>query len=350
MSMKRDHLMPFSLVLLSTLCFSAMSWSQDKTLNLYSARHYNTDEALYSQFTQKTGIQINRIEMGDEALLERLRHEGRNSRADVILLVDAARLWKAQIDGLFQPVTSAVLESRIPQSLRSRNEGKGSEWFGFSSRARVIFYDKTKIRPEDVNTYEKLADSNNRGKICTRSGTHPYMLSLIGSMVERHGPRRAQEWAEAIVANFARPPVGGDIDQLRAIAAGECQVTLGNTYYWVRLLRSSEAKDRELVSKVGMIWPNQKGGGTHINVSGGGVARHSPNRQAAIQFLEYLASDEAQAYFANGNNEWPVVKSAVAKNSALDSLGKFTAEKITVQQIARNTVEAQKIVDRVGWK
>jgi iron(III) transport system substrate-binding protein len=337
-------------LVITTIGFSSAGLSQEKIVNLYSARHYNTDEALYSQFTQKTGIRINRIELGDEALLERLRNEGRHSPADVILLVDAARLWKAQIDGLFQPVASQILENKIPESLRSKNDGPGSQWFGFSSRARVIFYDKSKIKAADVDTYEKLADPKNKGRLCTRSGTHPYMLSLIGSMVERLGTKAAEDWARGMVANFARPPVGGDTDQLRAIGAGECQITLGNTYYWVRLLRSTEAKDRELVSKLGMIWPNQKTGGTHLNISGGGVARYAPHRQAAITFLEYLATDEAQAYFANGNNEWPAVKTAVAKNPELDSLGKFVAERITVQQIARNTIEAQKILDRVNWK
>ncbi len=334
----------------SVLLFSPPSWSQEKILNLYSARHYNTDEALYNNFTRKTGIKINRIELGDEALLERVRNEGRHSPADVILLVDAARLWKAQIDGLFQPLSSRVLESRIPESMRSKNEGKGSEWFGFSSRARVIFYDKAKMKPEDVDNYEKLADSKNRGKVCTRSGTHPYMLSLIGSMVERLGAKAAEDWARGVVSNFSRPPRGGDTDQLRAVAAGECQVTVSNTYYWVRLLRSTDPKDRVLVSKVGMIWPNQKSGGTHLNISGGGIARYAPNRDAAVQFLEYLASDEAQTYFADGNNEWPVVKTAIARNPELESLGRFLAEKISTQQIARNTVEAQKILDRVGWK
>ena len=334
----------------SSLLLSTPLSAQEKVLNLYSARHYNTDEALYANFTRQTGIKMNRIELGDEALLERLRNEGRNSPADASLLVDAARLWKAQIDGLFQPISSRVLESRIPESMRSRNEGKGSEWFGFSSRARVIFYDKAKIRPEEVDTYEELADIKNKGKICTRSGTHPYMLSLIGSMVERLGSKAAEDWAKGVVANFARPPRGGDTDQLRAVGAGECQIAIGNTYYWVRLLRSSDAKDRELVSRIGMVWPNQKSGGTHVNISGGGVARNAPNRDAAVKFLEYLASDEAQAYFANGNNEWPAVRTAVARNPELESLGTFTAEKISVQQIARNTVEAQKILDRVGWK
>lgn len=346
--LKRATWLVTALVASTGLIHSAQA--QEKVLNLYSARHYNTDEALYNNFTRQTGIKINRIELGDEALLERLRNEGRNSPADVVLLVDAARLWRAQIDGLFQPVRSKVLETRIPAELRSKDDGQGSVWFGFSSRARVVLYDKNRVKAEDVDTYEKLADPKNKGKVCTRSGSHPYMLSLIGSMVERLGPAAAEPWARGVVANFARPPRGGDTDQLRAVAAGECQIAISNTYYWVRLLRSDDAQDKAVVNKLALVWPNQKKGGTHVNISGGAVARYAPNRAAAVQFLEYLASDEAQAYFANGNNEWPTVKTAVAKNPALESLGKFEPEKISVQQIARNTVEAQKILDRVGWK
>ncbi len=208
--------------------------AQDKVLNLYSARHYQTDEALYADFTKQTGIRINRIELGDEQLLQRLRTEGAASPADVVLLVDAARLWRAQVDGLFQPVQSKVLNERIPANLRS-NDGT---WFGFSSRARVIVYDKARVKTEDVDTYEELADPKNKGKVCTRSGSHPYMLSLIGSLIERLGEAKTEEWARGMVANMARPPRGGDTDQIKGVASGECGVALTNTYYWVRLVRS----------------------------------------------------------------------------------------------------------------
>ncbi|HEU4621501.1 MAG TPA: extracellular solute-binding protein [Burkholderiaceae bacterium] len=326
--------------------------AQDKVLNLYSARHYQTDEALYDNFTKQTGIKINRIEAGDEPLLERLRNEGKNSPADVILLVDAARLWKAQVEGLFQPVQSKTLQTRIPAQLRSKDDGKGSDWFGFSTRARVMVYNKASVKAEDADTYEELAAPKNKGKVCTRSGSHPYMLSLIASMVERLGEAKTEEWARGVVANFARPPRGGDTDQIKGVAAGECGIAVTNTYYWVRLLRSKDPKDQEIVRKVGFVWPDQAkdAGGVHVNVSGGGVARYAPHREAAVRFLEYLASDEAQAYFANGNNEWPVVKTAVARNPELESLGPFRAETIGTQTIARNTVTAQKILDRVGWK
>jgi iron(III) transport system substrate-binding protein len=320
--------------------------AQEKVLNLYSARHYQTDETLYRDFTERTGIKLNRIELGDEQLVQRVRTEGANSPADVLLMVDAARLWRAQIDGLFQPIQSKVLDERIPATLRS-NDGT---WFAFSSRARAIVYDKARLKPDDVNTYEKLADPKLKGQVCTRSGSHPYMLSLIGAMIERNGEAKTEAWAKGVVANMARPPRGGDTDQIKGVAAGECGVALTNTYYWVRLLRSDDPKDKEVVAKVGFLWPDQPSPGTHMNVSGGGVAKNAPNKANAIAFLEYLSSPSAQAYFANGNNEWPVVKGAVADNPALASLGTFKAEQLSIASIGKNQVAAQRILDRVGYR
>ncbi len=330
----------------SSLGMPLESRAQEKVLNLYSARHYQTDEALYSDFTKQTGIKINRIEAGDEQLLQRLKAEATNSPADVLLLVDAARLWRAQIDGLFQAVDSKVLNERIPAQLRS-NDGT---WYGFSTRARVIVYDKTKVKPEDIDSYEELADPKNKGKVCTRSGSHPYNLSLIGSLVERLGEPKAEQWAKGMVSNMARPPRGGDTDQIKAVAAGECGVAIVNSYYWVRLMRSSDPKDKEVVSKVGFIWPNQSTSGTHVNISGGGVAKNAPNKANAIAFLEYLASPSAQTYFANGNNEFPVTKGATLINAELTSLGKFKQEQVSVATIGKNQVAAQRILDRVGYK
>ena len=322
----------------------------DTVLNLYSARHYQTDEALYSDFTKRTGIRINRIEAGDEALLERLRSEGANTPADVLLLVDAARLWRAQVDGMFQPVRSQALEARIPAHLRGKDDGKGAEWFAFSTRARVIVYNKATVKPDQVPSYEDLATPALKGKVCTRSGTHPYMLSLIGAMSEHLGEAKAETWARGIVANFARSPRGGDTDQIKAVATGECGVALTNTYYLVRMMRSDAAADKDAVSKIGMIWPNQQTWGTHVNVSGGGVMRNAPNRAAAVKFLEYLASDSAQAYLADGNNEWPVVATAPTSNPMLASLGKFKADTLPIASVGRAQVTAAKIIDRVGWR
>jgi iron(III) transport system substrate-binding protein len=326
------------------------SIAADPVLNLYSARHYQTDEALYSDFTKRTGIRINRIEAGDEALLERLRNEGKSSPADVLLLVDAARLWRAQIDGMFQPIRSKVLDERIPAHLRGKDDGQGSEWFAFSTRARVIVYNKATVRPEQVRTYESLSDPSLKGKVCTRSGMHPYMLSLIGAMSEHLGEAGAEQWARGVVANFARSPRGGDTDQIKAVATGECGVALTNTYYLVRMMRSEAAADKDAVSKIGLIWPNQQTWGTHVNVSGGGVMRNAPNREAAVRFLEYLASDSAQAYLADGNNEWPVVATAPTRNPTLKSLGEFKADTLSIASIGRAQITAAKIIDRVGWR
>jgi iron(III) transport system substrate-binding protein len=328
----------------------APALAAEAVMNLYSARHYQTDEALYSDFTRQTGIRINRIEAGDEALLERLRSEGRNTPADVLLLVDAARLWRAQIDGLFQPIRSKLLDARIPAHLRGKDDGQGSEWFAVSTRARVIVYNRATIRPEDVRNYEDLASPALKGKVCTRSGTHPYMLSLIGAMSEHLGQEKAEAWARGVVANFARSPRGGDSDQIKAVASGECGVALTNTYYLVRMMRSEAKDDKDAVAKIAMAWPNQQSWGTHVNVSGGGVLKNAPNRDAAIRFMEYLVSDSAQAYLAYGNNEWPVVASATARNPVLESLGKFKADGLPIASVGRAQVTAAKIIDRVGWR
>jgi iron(III) transport system substrate-binding protein len=348
----RKFLGNFALLLSAFLALplQAQDAKEAKELNLYSARHYQTDEALYSDFTKKTGIKINRIEADDNALAERLKSEGANSPADVILMVDAARLWRAQIDGFFKPIQSKYLESRIPANLRSQSEPEGSTWFGFSTRARLVVYNKAKVNPQDVDTYEKLAETMNKGKVCTRSGAHPYMLSLIGAMIERRGEAATEEWAKGMAINMARPPRGGDTDQIKAVASGECGVALTNSYYLVRLLRSTKPEDQAVVSKIGFIWPNQQTTGAHINIAGGGVAKSAPHPQAAKQFLEYLASDSAQEYFANGNNEWPVVKSAKIENEGLKMLGSFKAENISIAAIGKNQIAAQRLLDRVGYK
>ncbi len=318
----------------------------EQVINLYSARHYDTDEALYANFTKATGIEINRIEAGDDALLERIRTEGANSPADVLLIVDAARLARAEQLGLFAPLRSMALEQRIPAQFRDPD----GMWFGFSSRARIIVYDKATVKPEEVSTYESLADPQNKGRICTRPGSHPYMLSLVSAMIAHHGEEKTEQWARGVVSNFARSPRGGDTDQIRAVAAGECGVALTNSYYLVRLMRSTKPEDRAVAARVGMVWPDQNSYGTHMNISGGGLMRNAPNRENAVRFLEYLASEPAQVYFATGNNEWPVVKSAAGKNPELAALGTFKADPLNAAQLGKNLAAAQRIVDRVGWK
>jgi len=320
--------------------------AEEPVLNLYSARHYQTDEALYENFTKTTGIKINRIESGDEQLLERIKNEGAMSPADILMIVDAARLWSAQNQGLFQPVRSKTLEDRIPASMRDPD----GNWYGFSSRARVIVYNKAAVNPADVATYESLADPKNRGKVCTRSGSHPYNLSLVAALIAHNGEVKTEAWARDVVANMARTPRGGDSDQIKGVAAGECGIALSNTYYYVRLMRSGKPDEREWAAKTGVVWPDQASHGTHINIAGAGVLRKAPHRENAVRFLEYLAGDEAQAYFANGNNEWPAVRGAVAKNPELESLGTFKADPLPIAALGRNTPAAQKLMDRAGWK
>jgi iron(III) transport system substrate-binding protein len=333
-----------SLMALSVLAFSASAFAEDKVLNLYSARHYQTDEALYADFTRDTGIKINRIEGKEDELLERIRNEGANSPADVLLTVDAARLAKAHELGLFLPVRSKVLEARIPAHLRTE------DWFSFSTRARVIVYNKDSVTPDSVRNYEDLARPALKGKVCSRSGSHPYNLSLGAAIIAHQGEAKAEEWARGLVANFARSPKGGDTDQIKAVAAGECQVALTNTYYVARLMRSTKPDEVKLMEKVGVVWPNQATTGTHINVSGGGVLKHAPHREAGIKFLEYLASDKAQRYFADGNNEWPAVEQVKVVNPALDALGKFKADALPVRNLAMYQVKAQMIYDRTGYR
>lgn len=334
--------------LLLAACLPAQA--QEKVLNLYSARHYQTDEALYSNFTRQTGVRINRVDTDDAGLLARLKSEGAASPADVVLLVDAARLWRAEADGLFQPVKSTILEQRIPAQLRSADSGQGSSWFGFSTRARVIVYDKQRVARADVETYEKLADPVNRGRICTRSGSHPYNLSLFGSVLEHNGEAATEAWLKGVVANMARAPKGGDTDQIKAVASGECAVAITNTYYLARMMRSNVAAERAVIEKVGIMFPNQNGVGTHMNIAGGAVTRHARNRDIAVQFLEYLASDDAQTYFANGNNEWPAVKSVRLANPALESFGAFKAETIPVAKVGMNQARVQQMLDRADFK
>lgn len=324
--------------------------ADEAVLNLYSARHYQTDEALYDNFTKATGIKIRRVDADDAGILARLKSEGSASPADVILLVDAARLWRAEVDGLFQPVRSKVLDSRIPAQLRGKDAGDGSQWFGFSTRARMVVYAKDGVARDDVDTYEELADPKNRGKLCTRSGSHPYNLSLFGAMMEHLGPQKTEDWLKGLVANMARPPKGGDTDQIKAVASGECGIAVTNSYYLARLMRSDKPEDKAVVARIGAVMPNQATTGTHMNIAGGAVARHAKNRQAAVRFLEYLASDAAQGYFANGNNEWPAVAAVRPANPALEQLGKFKTETVPISVIGMNQVKVQQMLDRVGYK
>jgi iron(III) transport system substrate-binding protein len=270
-------------------------------VNLYSARHYDTDVALYEDFTAETGIEVNLIEGDADQLIERIKAEGRNSPADILITVDAGRLWRAEEAGILEPVESAVLAERIPASLR-HPEGL---WFGLSKRLRGVVYAKDRVDPSEITTYEDLADPKWQGRICIRSSTNVYNQSLVASMIEADGVEATEAWAKGLVDNFARPPQGADTDQIRAVAAGECDVAVVNHYYFVRLLKSED--DAEIGDQVGIVFPNQDGRGAHANISGAGVVATAPHPGNAVKFLEYLTTPQAQIYFAKGNNEFPVV-------------------------------------------
>jgi len=314
-------------------------------LNLYSERHYQTDEALYDRFTELTGIRINRLEGKGDQLIERIRSEGANSPADVLITVDAGRLWRAEEAGLFQPVESAVLEERIPANLRHPD----GLWFGFSTRARLIFYNKEEIPEGAIASYEDLADPRWKGRVCIRSSGNVYNQSLLGALIAADGEAEAEKWAAGVVQNFARNPTGGDTDQIRSVAAGECGLAVANSYYFARLMKSDKPEDQAVVERVGVVFPNQDGRGAHINVSGAGVLKHAPHPEAAVKFLEYLASEDAQHYFVDESNEYPAVD-GVAINSVLQELGPFKADPVNVSVLGENQPEAQRIFDRVGWQ
>jgi iron(III) transport system substrate-binding protein len=322
------------------------AYAQDKVVNIYSGRHYQTDEALYAGFTKATGIKVNRIEASEDAIIERIRNEGQRSPADVMITVDAGRLWRAEQLGLFQPVKSATLDERIPAHLRE----PGGHWFGFSQRARVIAYNKEKVKPGEITSYEQLADPKWKGRVCMRSSTNVYNLSLMGALIDHLGEEKAEQWAKGVRGNLAQEPKGGDTDQLKAVAAGLCDVTVSNQYYYARLARSQKPDEKQVAARLGIAFPNQSSWGTHVNISGAGVLKHAPHREAAIRFLEYLASDEAQRYFADGNNEWPVVRTVKVDNPVLNALGDFKTDRLNVAALGKNQPQSQKIYDRVAWK
>jgi len=354
-----------SLLVICALAAAGIASAQEQVVNLYSARHYPTDEALYSGFTKATGIKIQRVDSDDAGIMARLKAEGSASpadvillvdaaRLDVILLVDAARLYRGEADGLFLPVRSKVLEDAIPANLRATPTADGGiPWFGLSTRARVIVYNKAKVNKDDVDTYEELGDPKNKGKLCIRSGSHPYNLSLFGAVTEHMGEQKAEAWLKGVVANLARAPKGGDTDQIKAVAAGECDIAVSNSYYLARLMRSAKPEDKAVVDKVAVVFPNQQSWGTHLNIAGGAVARHTKNQANAIKFLEYLANPEAQNYFANGNNEWPAAKGVELDNPALKAMtdGKpFKSETIPIGAVGANTTKVQQMLDRVGFR
>lgn len=313
-------------------------------LNLYSARHYDTDERLYSDFTDATGITINRIEGKADELLARMVAEGANSPADILLTVDTSRLARAKDAGVLQSIDSDVLESKVPANLQDAD----NQWFGFSQRSRIIFYDKNAIT-NPPTTYADLADPAYKDQVCIRSSSNTYNQTLLAAIVTHDGEEAATKWAQGVVDNMARAPQGGDTDQLRGIVSGECGIAVSNTYYFARALRTEVDGVSEAIDKIGHVFPDQDGNGAHMNLSGGGVAKNAPNRENAIKFLEYLASDQAQQYFSAGNDEYPVVE-GVALADSVKKLGTFKADEVNLSEVAKNIPTAQRIFDAVGWE
>jgi len=322
----------------------ATSAAAEGELNLYSSRHYDTDERLYSDFEAATGITINRIEGKADELIARMQAEGANSPADVLLTVDTSRLSRAKNAGILQATDSDVLEARVPSYLQDAD----NQWFGFSQRARIIFYDKAEVA-NPPRTYLDLADPQYKGLVCIRSSTNTYNQTLLASIVTHHGSEVATKWAEGVVANMARAPQGGDTDQMRGIVSGECEIAVANTYYFARSIRKDVKGLSAERDMIGWIFPSQDAEGAHVNLSGAGIAAHAPNKDNAVKFLEYLASDQAQQYFSAGNDEYPAVP-GVGLSPSIAALGLFKPDDVSLSDVAGNIPEAQKIFNQVGWE
>lgn len=336
---------PKTLTLAALLLGTAAPAFADGELNLYSSRHYDTDERLYSDFEDQTGITINRIEGNADELIARMEAEGVNSPADILLTVDTSRLERAKEAGVLQAIDSDVLEARIPNYLQDAQ----NQWFGFSQRARIIFFDKTDVQDPPM-TYLDLADPAYAGMVCHRSSTNVYSQTLLAAVIENHGEDAAREWAQGVVNNFARDPQGGDTDQLRGLVSGECDIAISNTYYFARAVRTDvDGLSKEAMDNIGWIFPSQDAEGAHMNLSGGGVAAHAPNRDNAIAFLEYLASDQAQQYFSAGNDEYPAVP-GVGLSPSVASLGMFKPDDVDLSAVAANVRMTQTIFNDVGWE
>jgi len=333
-----------TLTLTALLLGTAAPAFADGELNLYSSRHYDTDERLYTEFEEATGITINRIEGNADELIARMEAEGENSPADVFLTVDTVRITRAKDLGLLQAVESDVLEANIPAYLQDDE----NEWFAFSQRARILFYDKNDV-PNPPQTYQDLANAEYEGQVCIRSSSNVYTQNITSALVAHLGEEATQDWATAVVGNFARAPQGGDTDQLRGIVSGECDIAMSNTYYFARSLRKDVSDLSGQSDMIGWVFPNQNDIGAHMNISGGAVAAHAPNRDNAVKFLEYLASDQAQTYFSAGNDEYPAVP-GVGLAPSVAALGFFRPDDLALSDIADNIDTAVEILGNAGWE
>ena len=314
-------------------------------VNVYSARHYKSDQILFDAFSKQTGIKVNVIEGDVGPLLQRLQSEGRNSPADLFITADVGNLWRAEEAGVLQPVKSAVLDETIPAHLRDPN----GQWYGLSQRARILVYNKDKVKPAEIATYESLADPKWKGRILVRTSSHVYNQSLIASLIAANGVEKTEAWVKAVAGNLARPPKGGDTDQIKAVAAGEGDVAISNSYYFARLASSDKAEDKAVVEKLGIVFPNQGDRGTHVNISGAGVTKNAPNKDNAVKLLEFLVTPDSQKVFAEGNNEYPV-RSGVPAAPVVASWGSFKGDPVGAAAIGKYQPDAVKIADRAGWR
>lgn len=331
----------FTLLLLVVLS----PFLQAQEVNIYSAREENLIKPILDRFSAETGIKVNLITGGADELITRIEREGINSPADVLLTVDVGRLHRAKEQGILRSIDSDLLEQRIPAHYRDSE----NQWFAMSLRSRVIMYSKERVNPADLSTYAALADPRWRGKVCVRSSSNIYNQSLVASMISHQGVEATEAWARGLVANFGRPPQGGDRDQISAIVAGQCDLALVNTYYLAGMLASTTGDDRNTAMQVGVFWPDQMGNGAHVNVSGAGVTTNAPNAEAAVRLLEFLVSDESQAWYGEANNEFPI-RADIDVSETLRSWGSFKADKIALEELGIHNAEAVRLMDRAGWK
>lgn len=318
--------------------------SGSKEVNIYTARHYEVDGKLYDEFTRATGIKVNVVEGKAEELIERMKREGESSPADLFITVDGGILNNAKTSGILQPIESDTVNSNVPAEYRDAD----NHWVGLSARARIIAYSKERVKPEQLSTYEDLATDKWKGKVLVRSSTSLYNQSLLASLIELNGEAQAEEWAKGIVANMARKPEGGDRDQAKAIVAGQGDVALMNTYYVGQLLNSKDAEEVKVGEQIGVFFPNQETTGTHVNISGVGLAKHSKNKDAAIKLIEYLTGAEAQAIFSSENFEFPVNPEAELPE-LLKSWGEFKKQQLDFSKLGEHNKKAVEILNKVGW-
>ncbi len=322
---------------------STSASGKDEMLVIFSSRHYDSDYALYDAFEKETGIDVRTIEADGDLLVERLKADGARSPADVIVTVDAGRLWRAEQEDLFAPLKSDTLTEQVPAAMRHPD----GFWYGLATRARVLVYAKDRVKEGELAGYETLADPAFKGRVCARSSGNIYNISLLAALIDRWGSDKAQQWATGVANNFARDPLGGDTDQIKAVAAGECDVALVNHYYFARLMRDD--KDKGVVKDLAVFWPNA-GEGVHVNVSGAGVAKNAPNPELARRFIEFAMTEQPQRFFAELTNEYPAVSSITYDNAALKELGDFKADPISLSKLGENQAEAQQLFDRAGWR